>query len=182
MVLVLCVGDTLIPYKNAALNDKFRNLLKPGKIDTVLALGNVCDEPTREFLKTLASSTDKSLFLLGDVDEARGSRKDSTDGTVVDVTGARIAATRYPGVQEGSDAFLDSEAKRLAAQVLVVGGGNALRIEKRADTVVVIPGPGCTSFALLDVKREGKIAVYGYSLKKDNGEEVNIEKFDFELS
>lgn len=44
MVLVLCIGDLHIPHRAADLPHKFKELLKPGKIHSILCVGNVCNK------------------------------------------------------------------------------------------------------------------------------------------
>ena len=44
MVLVLCLGDLHVPHRAADLPPKFKELLKPGKISTVLCVGNLCSK------------------------------------------------------------------------------------------------------------------------------------------
>ena len=44
MVLVLCLGDLHIPHRVPDLPPKFKELLKPGKIQMILCSGNVCNK------------------------------------------------------------------------------------------------------------------------------------------
>jgi vacuolar protein sorting-associated protein 29 len=51
MVLVLCIGDLHVPHRAADLPPKFKELLKPGKVDTVLCAGNLCTGSTLDYLR-----------------------------------------------------------------------------------------------------------------------------------
>lgn len=42
MVLILCIGDLHIPHRSPDLPPKFKDLLKPGKIHSILCTGNLC--------------------------------------------------------------------------------------------------------------------------------------------
>jgi vacuolar protein sorting-associated protein 29 len=42
MVLVLCIGDMHVPFRAADVPQKFKELLKPGKIHHALCTGNLC--------------------------------------------------------------------------------------------------------------------------------------------
>lgn len=66
MVLVLIIGDLYIPHRAHDLPAKFRKLLVPGKIQQILCTGNVCDQETYEYLRTVASDV---CVVRGDYDE-----------------------------------------------------------------------------------------------------------------
>jgi hypothetical protein len=55
MVLVLCIGDMHIPHRSTDIPSKFRELLKPGKIHTILCTGNLCNRVRSE---SRAAATD----------------------------------------------------------------------------------------------------------------------------
>ena len=42
MVLILCIGDLHIPHRACDLPQQFKDLLKPGKIQSILSTGNLC--------------------------------------------------------------------------------------------------------------------------------------------
>jgi hypothetical protein len=44
MVLVLCIGDLHIPHRAQDLPPKFKELLKPNKVDHILCCGNLCSK------------------------------------------------------------------------------------------------------------------------------------------
>eukprot|EP00983_Pelagomonas_calceolata_P111136 1159753-Pelagomonas_calceolata.AAC.3 len=53
MVLVLLLGDMHIPHRAADLPPQFKELLKPGKIHSILCAGNLCSKTLMEYLKSI---------------------------------------------------------------------------------------------------------------------------------
>ena len=41
-MLILCIGDLHIPHRACDLPQQFKELLKPGKIHSILSTGNLC--------------------------------------------------------------------------------------------------------------------------------------------
>ena len=41
-MLILCIGDLHIPHRANDLPSQFKELLKPGKIHSILSTGNLC--------------------------------------------------------------------------------------------------------------------------------------------
>lgn len=41
-MLILCIGDLHIPHRSSDLPQQFKELLKPGKIHSILSTGNLC--------------------------------------------------------------------------------------------------------------------------------------------
>ena len=41
-MLILCIGDLHIPHRACDLPHQFKELLKPGKIHSILCTGNLC--------------------------------------------------------------------------------------------------------------------------------------------
>lgn len=41
-MLILCIGDLHIPHRACDLPPQFKELLKPGKIHSILSTGNLC--------------------------------------------------------------------------------------------------------------------------------------------
>jgi predicted phosphodiesterase len=68
MVLVLVIGDLHIPHRTHDLPAKFKKLLVPGKIQQILCTGNVCDQETYEYLRTVAVDVH---VVRGDYDEVK---------------------------------------------------------------------------------------------------------------
>lgn len=66
MVLTLVIGDLHIPMRVHQLPPKFRALLVPGKIQYILATGNLCAKEVVDYLKTIASEVH---IVKGDFDE-----------------------------------------------------------------------------------------------------------------
>jgi hypothetical protein len=63
MVLVLCIGDLHIPHRTADIPQKFKELLKPGKIHQILCTGNLCCK-VRTYLVIVSSAAFTSAHQL----------------------------------------------------------------------------------------------------------------------
>lgn len=51
MVLVLCIGDLHVPHRAQDLPPKFKELLKPNKVDHILCCGNLCSKVRARVLR-----------------------------------------------------------------------------------------------------------------------------------
>jgi vacuolar protein sorting-associated protein 29 len=54
MVLVLIIGDLHIPSRSPSLPAKFRKLLVPGKIQQTICTGNITDQESYDFLRSIS--------------------------------------------------------------------------------------------------------------------------------
>jgi predicted phosphodiesterase len=54
-MLVLVIGDMHIPHRVQSIPDKFKKLLVPDKIQSVICTGNLCCKEQFDYLKSLSS-------------------------------------------------------------------------------------------------------------------------------
>ncbi len=61
-MLVLVIGDLHIPHRVSGIPDKFKKLLVPDKIQSVICTGNLCTKEQFDYLKSLSSDVHVSFF------------------------------------------------------------------------------------------------------------------------
>ena len=54
LMLVLVIGDLHIPHRVQSIPDKFKKLLVPDKIQSVICTGNLCCKEQFDYLKSLS--------------------------------------------------------------------------------------------------------------------------------
>ncbi|KAI3623113.1 VPS29 [Malassezia furfur] len=107
-MLVLVIGDLLLPYRALDLPAKFRKLLVPGKIQQVVCTGNVCDKQTHDYLRSLANEIH---MVKGDYDEL-----------VLQYPPLRIGVVHgHQVIPAGDKAALASLARSMDVDVLLSG-------------------------------------------------------------
>eukprot|EP01026_Neomeris_dumetosa_P033907 TRINITY_DN2718_c0_g1_i1.p1 TRINITY_DN2718_c0_g1~~TRINITY_DN2718_c0_g1_i1.p1 ORF type:complete len:274 (-),score=43.91 TRINITY_DN2718_c0_g1_i1:202-1023(-) len=180
MVLILCLGDSNIPHRSSDLPQKFKELLKPGKIHQILCPGNLCSREFYDYLRTVCSS----------IDWARG---DFDEDTQLPETVVRKIEGFTVGICHGHQVIPwgDSEAlgiliRQLGVDILVTGHTHQHAIYNYENTLVVNPGSATgayslvnpnpiPSFVLMDL-RKGFITLYLYQLVDDN---LKVEKIEY---
>jgi vacuolar protein sorting-associated protein 29 len=183
-MLVLLIGDFYIPERAIDIPAKFKKLLVPGKISTVLATGSL-SPLTKSYLETICrtviscSPNSKSSFI-----SKRGAAK------VVEYDGWRI------GLIDHSSALLDKKdvlekeaiARHLNVDVLISNGTHIFNAYDRNDRFYVDPGSATgaftfdadedeiyPSFVLMDLNPKA-LTFYIYKLIQG---QVKVEKLDF---
>ena len=75
--LVLVVGDMFLPQRSPDINEQFKSILTPNKVQHVLCLGNIGNQETYDWLKSLS----KDFHIVkGDFDqEDIPEKKDNTN-------------------------------------------------------------------------------------------------------
>ncbi|WFC96527.1 Vacuolar protein sorting-associated protein 29 [Malassezia brasiliensis] len=113
-MLVLVIGDLLLPYRALDLPAKFRKLLVPGKIQQVVCTGNVCDRQTLDYLRSLAS---EFHMVKGDYDEVS-----DLANLVLQYPPVRIGVVHgHQVIPAGDKAALASLARSMNVDVLLSG-------------------------------------------------------------
>lgn len=54
--LVLVVGDMFLPQRSPDINEQFKAILTPNKVQHVLCLGNIGNQETYDWLKSLSKT------------------------------------------------------------------------------------------------------------------------------
>mmetsp|Transcript_5028 Transcript_5028/g.8086 ORF Transcript_5028/g.8086 Transcript_5028/m.8086 type:complete len:186 (-) Transcript_5028:25-582(-) len=180
-MLVLLIGDMHIPHRVSVIPDKFKKLLVPDKIETVICTGNLCSKEQFDYLKSL--STDVHI-VKGDFDE----------GTYPETKVVKIHNWKF-GVCHGHQVvpWGDKEAlsmlqRQLDVDVLVTGHTHKFSVDVHEGNLFVNPGSVTgaysglqsedvvPSFVLLDVQ-EGRLTIYSYELQgTDDNYELKVQE------
>jgi vacuolar protein sorting-associated protein 29 len=190
MVLVLVLGDAHVPQRAAGLPAKFRALLVPGKIQTILFTGNATSKGFKDYLKTLTSDVHMTR---GDLDDISGASGGSGDASLPERKTVTIGNFKI-GLTHGSQIvpWKDRESRAIVQRemdvdILITGHTHEFEAYEYNDKFFINPG-SCTgaysplsettypSFVLMDVQQSHVVAyVYSY---RDGA--VQVEKMEHE--
>lgn len=180
MVLVLCIGDLHIPHRAQDLPPKFKELLKPNKVDHILCCGNLCSKSLLEYLKGICADV---KLVQGDFDDF-----DAPEQLTVSIGDIRIGVCHgHQVVPWGDREALAILQRQMDVDILVSGHTHAFEAVMYGERLQINPGSatgaysGLTpevrpSFVLMDVDG-AKATVYVYQLV-DNV--VKVEKIDYQ--
>jgi vacuolar protein sorting-associated protein 29 len=114
--LVLVLGDLHIPYRTSEIATKFRDLLVPDKIPTLVCTGNLCTVETLDYIKSIAPNVH---CVRGDMDD---SSLNLPEELVFEVGDFRIGVIHgHQIVPWGDLDCLSAVARRLEVDVLISG-------------------------------------------------------------
>ncbi|MEW5299105.1 MAG: hypothetical protein WDW36_002151 [Sanguina aurantia] len=179
MVLVLCIGDLHIPHRAADLPQKFKELLKPGKIHSILCVGNVCNKTILDSLRAISGDLH---VVQGDFDEFK-----SPEHLVVNIGEFRIGLTHgHQAIPWGNQEAVSQLQRQMDVDILVTGHTHEYKAVKIGDRLQINPGSATgayhsytqdvkPSFVLMDLDA-GKATVYVYQLVDGA---VKVEKIEF---
>ncbi|GAB0488945.1 hypothetical protein MMPV_000158 [Pyropia vietnamensis] len=122
MVLVLVIGDFHVPHRVPSLPARFRSLLVAGRIHIVLCTGNLCTDEMGAYLRSLCP---RVYIVRGDMDEL-----DLPDRLIVPVGSLTfgVMGTGAASMPPGGGAFAEAMRRDMGVDVLVGGGGHAVRL------------------------------------------------------
>eukprot|EP00538_Stauroneis_constricta_P007092 CAMPEP_0119554998 /NCGR_PEP_ID=MMETSP1352-20130426/7333_1 /TAXON_ID=265584 /ORGANISM="Stauroneis constricta, Strain CCMP1120" /LENGTH=212 /DNA_ID=CAMNT_0007601683 /DNA_START=12 /DNA_END=650 /DNA_ORIENTATION=+ len=187
--LVLVLGDYHIPHRASTINEKFKRMLVPNKMQHVICTGNIQLEQYTE-LCTLAPSV---TAVRGDMDiddDAPGGINYSAhfpESSVVQVGCFRIGVIHgHQLIPNGNDEVVERMRRKLDVDVMITGHTHKSSVRVKDGYYYINPGSitGASSsmtrdvipsFVLLAIQGE-KIVCYLYELK--NGE-VDVSKTEF---
>ncbi|KIZ05006.1 Vacuolar protein sorting-associated protein 29 [Monoraphidium neglectum] len=186
MVLVLCIGDLHVPHRAQDLPPKFKELLKPNKVDHILCCGNLCSKSLLEYLKGICADV---KLVQGDFDDF-----EAPDQLVTQIGDIRVGVCHgHQVVPWGDKEALAILQRQLDVDILVTGHTHAFEVGARGTAVMygerlqINPGSATgaysslnaevgPSFVLMDVDG-AKATVYVYQLVDDA---VKVEKIDYQ--
>eukprot|EP00775_Hariotina_reticulata_P007975 gene7975-8173_t len=175
MVLVLCIGDLHIPHRTTDIPQKFKELLKPGKIHQILCTGNLCCKSALEFLKGICGDV---KCVQGDFDDF-----ESPEQLVVQVADFKVGVCHgHQVVPWGDKEALAILQRQLGVDILVTGHTHEFKNGPHMYLTDCLPlGAYSTfskavqpSFVLMDLDGS-KATIYVYQLVDG---EVQVEKID----
>uniref|UniRef100_A0A7S0MGT0 Vacuolar protein sorting-associated protein 29 n=1 Tax=Cryptomonas curvata TaxID=233186 RepID=A0A7S0MGT0_9CRYP len=166
-MLVLVIGDMHIPHRVQSIPDKFKKLLVPDKIQSVICTGNLCCKEQFDYLKSLSGDVH---IVKGDFDEGN-----YPENKVMTYHNWKIGVCHgHQIVPWGDIEAMSMLQRQLDVDVLVTGHTHKFAISSHEGKLFVNPGSATgaysglqsetvPSFVLLDVQ-EGLLTIYVYEL------------------
>ncbi len=179
--LVLVVGDMFVPQRSPDINEQFKSILIPNKIQHVLSLGNIGSRESYDWLKSLSNDfhTVKGDFDEGDVPEKK----------VVQIGEFKIGMIHGHQVLPWGDLdALTNVQRELGCDILLSGHTHQIDIKVKDKKFYINPGsisgafshliadPN-PSFVLMILQGEEAI-VYSYILN-DKSQKFELSKIEF---
>lgn len=114
---MLLLGDFHIPHRAAEISPKYREMITPNKVSTVLCTGNMGCREVHDWVKTLSGDFH---VVKGDFEDE--GIKDLPEDKLVEVAGLKIGLTHgHQIIPWGDEEALANKAIALGAEVLVSG-------------------------------------------------------------
>mmetsp|Transcript_5312 Transcript_5312/g.11616 ORF Transcript_5312/g.11616 Transcript_5312/m.11616 type:complete len:205 (-) Transcript_5312:2902-3516(-) len=178
-MLILCIGDLHVPHRASDLPQQFKELLKPGKIHSILCTGNLCSKTLLEYLKGISP----------DVHLTQGDFDDFTapEHLVLRIGDFNVGLCHgHQVVPWGDQDALALLQRQLDVDILVSGHTHEYKLGKCADGLQINPGSATgaysslkesvvPSFVLLDLDGN-KATVYVYQLVEGK---VRVDKIEY---
>eukprot|EP00798_Chlamydomonas_sp_ICE-L_P015927 gene15927-22060_t len=180
-MLVLLIGDLHIPHRASDLPKQFKELLKPGKIHSIICCGNLCSKVFLEYLRSICSNVQ---IVQGDFDEFS-----SPEQKILKLGNFKVGVCHgHQVLPWGDPDSLSLLQRQMDVDILVTGHTHEHKIVKNGDRLQINPGSATgayhsmkhdvrPSFVLMDVDGS-KANLYVYQLVADK---VQVEKIDFQL-
>ena len=166
-MLVLVIGDLHIPHRVGSIPDKFKKLLVPDKIQSVICTGNLCCKEQFDYLKSLSSDVH---IVKGDFDEGA-----YPETKVISLSGWKIGICHgHQIVPWGDVEAMAMVQRQLDVEVLVTGHTHKFAVMPHEGKLFINPGSATgasgsqnqdvvPSFVLLDIQ-EAQLTIYVYEL------------------
>ena len=182
--IVLVVGDCFVPLRICDINEQFKSLLTPNKINHILCLGNMGSNEQYEWLKTLSTNFH---CVKGDYD---------FDETLPDKKCVQIGEFKI-GMIHGHQVFpagdlnsLTNIQRELGCDILCHGYTHELSINAKNNALFLNPGSisgtfspsfkqNCPSFILIAL--QGDIAIVYFYILKDETQKFEVKKVEYTL-
>ena len=179
--LVLVVSDMNVPLKKIGIPSQFKNLLIPNKLQHVLALGNIGNKESIDWLKSLSNDFH---IVKGDLDE-----ENFPNTKVVNIGGFKIGMIHGHQVYPFGDLeALSNVQRQLGCDILLSGNTHSHSVNLYDNKYFINPGSisGSSSFNnpspvpsfILMVIQGDYAIVYVYELPDEN-EKFTFTKMEF---
>ena len=179
--LVLVVGDMFLPQRSPDINEQFKSILTPNKVQHVLCLGNIGNQDTYDWLKSLS----KDFHIVkGDFDQ-----EDAPEKKVIQIGDFNIGLIHGHQVLPWGD--LDSLGvvqRSLGCDILISGHTHKTNVVVKDNILFINPGSFTGAFSpliedsipsfILMVLTGDEAIVYLYTLR-DKNKKFEVNKFDY---
>ena len=179
--LVLVVGDMFVPQRSPDIDEQFKTILIPNKLQHVLSLGNIGSRESYDWLKSLSNDfhTVKGDFDEGDISEKK----------VVQIGEFKIGMIHGHQVLPWGDLdALTTIQRELGWDILLSGHTHQIDIKVKDKKFYINPGSISGSFSyliadpnpsfILMVLQGEEAIVYSYILN-DKSQKFELSKIEF---
>ena len=179
--LVLVVGDMFLPQRSPDISEQFKSILTPNKVQHVLCLGNIGNQETYDWLKSLS----KDFHIVkGDFDQEEAPEK-----KVIQIGDFNIGLIHGHQVLPWGD--LDSLGmiqRSLGCDIMISGHTHKTNVIVKDNILYINPGSFTGAFSpliedtipsfILMVLTGDEAIVYLYTLN-DRNKKFQVNKYDY---
>ena len=179
--LVLVVGDMFLPQRSPDINEQFKSILTPNKVQHVLCLGNIGNQETYDWLKSLS----KDFHIVkGDFDQEEAPEK-----KVIQIGDFNIGLIHGHQVLPWGD--LDSLGmiqRSLGCDIMISGHTHKTNVIVKDNILYINPGSFTGAFSpliedtipsfILMVLTGDEAIIYLYTLN-DRNKKFQVNKYDY---
>ena len=179
--LVLVVGDMFVPQRSPDINEQFKSILIPNKLQHVLSLGNIGSRESYDWLKSLSNDfhTVKGDFDEGDIPEKK----------VVQIGEFKIGMIHGHQVLPWGDLdALTNIQRELGCDILLSGHTHQIDIKVKDKKFYINPGSisGAFSHLIADPNPsfvlmilQGEEAIVYLYILNDKSQKFELSKIEF---
>ena len=179
--LVLVVGDLFIPQRTPDINEQFKTVLTPNKVQHVLCLGNIGNQETYDWLKGLS----KDFHIIkGDFDQ-----DDEDEKKVIQIGDFNIGIIHgHQVIPWGDLEALGIAQRQLGCDILISGHTHKTQVEVKDNVLFLNPGSFSGAFSpliedtipsfILMVLTGDEAIIYLYTLN-DKSKKFEVNKYDY---
>ena len=179
--LVLVVGDMFVPQRSPDINEQFKSILIPNKIQHVLSLGNIGSRESYDWLKSLSNDFHT---VKGDYDEG-----DIPEKKVVQIGEFKIGMIHGHQVLPWGDLdALTNIQRELGCDILLSGHTHQIDIKVKDKKFYINPGSisGAFSHLIADpnpsfvlMVLQGEEAIVYLYILNDKSQKFELSKIEF---
>ena len=179
--LVLVVGDMFVPQRSPDINEQFKSILVPNKLQHVLSLGNIGSRESYDWLKSLSNDFHT---VKGDFDEGEMPEK-----KVVQIGEFKIGMIHGHQVLPWGDLdALTNIQRELGCDILLSGHTHQIDIKIKDKKVYINPGSisGAFSHLIADpnpsfvlMVLQGEEAIVYLYILNDKNQKFELTKIEF---
>ena len=179
--LVLVVGDMFLPQRSPDINEQFKAILTPNKVQHVLWLGNIGNQETYDWLKSLS----KDFHIVkGDFDQ-----DDAPEKKMIQIGDFNIGLIHGHQVLPWGDLeSLGMVQRSLGCDILISGHTHKTNVVVKDNILYINPGSFSGAFSpliedtipsfVLMVLTGDEAIVYLYTLS-DRSKKFEVNKYDY---
>ena len=179
--LVLVVGDMFLPQRSPDINEQFKSILTPNKVQHVLCLGNIGNQETYDWLKSLS----KDFHIVkGDFDQ-----EDIPEKKTIQIGDVNIGLIHGHQVLPWGDIdSLGMIQRTMGCDILISGHTHKTNVVVKDNILYINPGSFTGAFSpliedtipsfILMVLTGDEAIVYLYTLN-DRNKKFEVNKYDY---